>query len=378
MGALKRILFVDDHRALLSALRYALRPQRQRWEMEFVADGNAALAALAERSYDVVVSDLRLPDIDGVRLLDQVRVQYPRTARLMLCAVADQEDVTRAAPVVHQLLPKPFPVPRLESAIEQTLESQERLKAEALQGLLAAAGPMPVVPSTYVELCQAAGRADTDFAKLASIIGRDVGVSARVLQLAGSAYFGHAVQSLEQAVFYLGLELVKALVLSAEVFALGNDDSALPKGLKVSEISAQAVRTVRLVKTMAPEKASEDAVIAALLRDVGTVLMVDRAPDRIIAAALRARRDGRPRTEVERELMGVTHADATAYVLQLWGLPKRIVDAVQSHHEPVTEATDAASAVALASQLIDHVDGTPGELDAAAVDPKWIEAAREI
>lgn len=378
MGALKRILFVDDHRALLNALRHALRPQRERWDMEFVGDGNAALAALAERPFDVVVSDLRLPDIDGIRLLDQVRVQYPRTGRLMLCAVAEQEDVARAAPVVHQLLPKPFPVPRLESAIEETLVSQERLKSEALRELLAAVGPMPTVPATYVELCQAAGRADTDFAKLAGIIARDVGVSARVLQLAGSAYFGHAVQSLEQAVFYLGLDLVKALVLSAEVFALGNDDSALPKGLKVSEISASAVRTVQLVKELAPERCTEDAVIAALLRDLGTLLLVDRAPERVIAAALRARRDGRTRTAVERELMGVTHADVSAYMLALWGLPKRIVEAVAAHHEPATEPKDAASAVALASQLMDYVDGVPCELDVKAINPEWVELARAI
>ncbi|MBK7863768.1 MAG: HDOD domain-containing protein [Archangiaceae bacterium] len=374
MGGLKRILFVDDHRALLTALRHALRPQRARWEMEFVADGNAALAAMAQRPFDVVVSDLKLPDIDGVRLLDQVRAQYPTTARVMLCAVAGPEDVVRAAPVVHRMLPKPFPVPRLESELEQSLETQAHLQDQAMRALIGRIGDIPVVPAIYVELCEASRRADTDVERLATIVARDPAVAAKVMQLAGSAYFGQVPTSLRQAVFFLGDELIKAIALSTHVFARGDDDPSLPNELRASTIAASAMSAVALVRRLSPQRA-ELAAVSALLRDFGTLLLVDAMPERMRTVADLARRSRKPRTAIERELLGVTHADVGAYLLGLWGLPPPVVEAVAHHHDSAYEPKDLNSSVALASQLVDHVSKIPNELDVEKVDRAWLELA---
>jgi DNA-binding NtrC family response regulator len=86
---LKHILFVDDDRYLLEGLRDALRPHRRRWKMSFVSSGEEAMTLLAEQEHDIVISDLRMPGIDGATLLAQVREEHPTTVRIVLSGQAE-------------------------------------------------------------------------------------------------------------------------------------------------------------------------------------------------------------------------------------------------------------------------------------------------
>ena len=86
---MKRVLFVDDDRDLLDALRRVLRRDRTRWDMVFVEGPYAALDALAGASFDVVVSDMRMPGMSGHELLARVREEHPHAIRIMLSGNAD-------------------------------------------------------------------------------------------------------------------------------------------------------------------------------------------------------------------------------------------------------------------------------------------------
>jgi CheY-like chemotaxis protein len=74
---MRRILFVDDESRILEGLQRMLRPQRQHWEMAFASSGEAALKLLEERPFDVIVSDMRMPVMDGAALLTHVRDRFP-------------------------------------------------------------------------------------------------------------------------------------------------------------------------------------------------------------------------------------------------------------------------------------------------------------
>lgn len=103
----RRILFVDDEPNVLAGLRNLLRKQRDRWEMLFAPSGKAALEEMATCPVDVIVSDMRMPGMDGAELLRLVKERYPRTVRIVLSGHAEREAVSRAISVAHQFLSKP-------------------------------------------------------------------------------------------------------------------------------------------------------------------------------------------------------------------------------------------------------------------------------
>jgi DNA-binding NtrC family response regulator len=117
-----RILFVDDDPQLLSALKRVLHRDRGHWEMVFVHSGQQAIDELGRGAFDVVVSDMRMPEINGTALLAHVKRESPRTMRLILSGTADIEDMEKAQAVAHALLGKPCPVGVLRAAITQILE----------------------------------------------------------------------------------------------------------------------------------------------------------------------------------------------------------------------------------------------------------------
>src|SRR6185437_12426399 len=116
--AMKRILFVDDEPKILEGLQRMLRPQRNEWEMAFAPGGEAALAMLAAENFDVIVSDMRMPGVDGAALLETVRANYPGMLRVILSGYTELEASYRAVPVAHQFLLKPCDPDALRIAIE--------------------------------------------------------------------------------------------------------------------------------------------------------------------------------------------------------------------------------------------------------------------
>ena len=86
-AAKRRVLFVDDEQGVLDGLRNVLRGQRGEWDMVFVLSGAAALVEIDRQEFDVVVSDMRMPDVDGAMLLGAIKEECPATVRIMLSAI---------------------------------------------------------------------------------------------------------------------------------------------------------------------------------------------------------------------------------------------------------------------------------------------------
>ncbi len=116
---MKRILFVDDEPKILDGLRDLLRKERKQWDMVFALGGQEALDELARGRFDVVVSDMRMPGIDGVMLLKMVKEKYPATARIILSGHAEREAVVNALPVAHQFLSKPCDADVLRTVVDR-------------------------------------------------------------------------------------------------------------------------------------------------------------------------------------------------------------------------------------------------------------------
>ena len=120
---MKRILFVDVDLKLLAALRAVFRRERGRWETVFVGSGEEALAELARGHFDLVVSDDRMPNMDGLGLLERVRDRSPTTIRMMLSGTSDRPP-EQLDQIVERVISKPCATAVLRETLERALETR--------------------------------------------------------------------------------------------------------------------------------------------------------------------------------------------------------------------------------------------------------------
>jgi DNA-binding NtrC family response regulator len=145
-----RVLFVDDEPAILGAFRRLLHSLRSQWQIEFVSSAQAALEKMDHAEFDVVVSDMRMPGMDGAQLLAEVMRRRPSTIRILLSGMITEEAMTRAAANTHHLIAKPCDVKQLVALIEDAVRS-------ARQTAVASTGsPAPEMDAQLSE--QAAGQ----------------------------------------------------------------------------------------------------------------------------------------------------------------------------------------------------------------------------
>jgi HD-like signal output (HDOD) protein len=378
-----RILFVDDESAFLDSLRSLLRRQQRGWQSVFALGGEQALGEIsrAPAAFDVVVTDMRMPRMDGAELLHQVRAVTPGAARLVLSGYAEPDLIARALPVAHQYLTKPCPAAVLRGTLDGVRALQLALGSLALQQRVGAGDQLPPLPETRAIMRAAIGDPQRRPSELADVASRDPALAARLLQLANSALFrpSQPVTSLVEAAGLLGTELVSGLPEMMDADLSGAPAPRPDPPAALAEIHRASLAAARLAAAFAPTREQADlAYTAALLHDIGRTLLVLQSPDEMADLRHRARTAGRPPSEIEREAIGCTHAQVGGYLLGLWGLPPVLVDAV-SHHSAIppdrrtalpvavlVHAADALLGEALANAAPDR--GPPEPLDQPALD----------
>jgi len=351
-----RVLFVDDEVPVLESLRARLHRMRGRFEMEFVEGGTQALEAFERKPFDILVTDIRMPGMDGAQLMHAVCERWPQTVRIALSGFAELKQSMRLVPLAHQFLSKPCEPQHLEGVIQRCLSLRELLSSTELRAAVGRFQRLPTLPGTYAKLEPVLEREDSSAQEVAQVIAGDSVIVAKVLQLVNSAFFRlpRRVTNVAQAVAYLGFKSVRNLVLSAEVFASWSRES---RGSVVDFERLQGhVHSVAAVShsLTAFMPIADDSMLAGLLHDIGYWVLAQQCPELLEAALDLAIKRGVPMSQAERELIGASHAEIGAYLLGIWGLPYSIVEAVANHHDPERVAQselDVLAALMLASTL---------------------------
>jgi putative nucleotidyltransferase with HDIG domain len=338
-----RVVFVDDEPQVLQAMRRSLHAMRHDWTMEFVPGGVEALATLAAVSADVIVSDMRMPGMDGWQLLTEVRRLYPQTARLILSGHAEATSIMRAVGIAHQYLAKPCECAAVKEAILQTQTLRHLISSDQLAALVGRVGMLPSAPKAFQDLLACLQQPSASLADAARIIGRDVAMTANVMKMVNSAFFGarQPIVTTDRAVAYLGLDTLGAIVLGHSVFRksgkAGDTGFGLERLWAHSLQTAMAARVIALKEKYSSAEA-EKAFLAGFLHDVGKIVFATAT-----AAA----------TEDAAAFMEAQHAHVGAYLLGLWGFPNPIVEAVAFHHAP--NVAGAASGKSLCLPGVIHI-----------------------
>jgi HD-like signal output (HDOD) protein len=361
---MKRILFVDDEAQLLDGLRMRLHRLRTKWDMEFVDTGRRALEAMERHPFDVIVTDQRMPEMDGATLLQQVLKRWPQTVRIVLSGYAELDQTVRLVPVAHQYICKPCDAKIVENVIERCLDLQRLLEKPELRNVVGRLGSLPAAPTTYLRLQAAMASETTTVGDIARHISSDTLITAKVLQTVNSGFFRlpKRISSVEQAVGYLGLSTVRNLVVSAEVFTRWPVDNR-ERSPRLETLQEHASKVAALVHALTSRtQIGDDAMLAALLHDIGYWVLIKERSDDLAEAQRISKLEAIPMNLAEQLVLGATHAEVGAYLLGIWGFPMPIVEAVAHHHSP--EQVPQTEFDALAALCIAHAVAEPCEAQA--------------
>ena len=333
---MKRILFVDDESTVLDGIRRALYAERNRWQMQFVLGGEQALQACERSSFDVVISDLRMPGMNGATLLAEIQNRFPEASRIALTGYSDVALATRAASVAHRVLAKPCAPSELRETIERVIALRDLVAYPVIREIIGGVGELPSLSSTYTSLTNAISDPYVSIEQVAAIIQRDVAMAAKVLQLTNSAFFGlpQRVTNLSSAVSYLGIATIKSLALASEAFKVFQPGPQIPISV-CDSIEDHSIRVATIVAALPVQPQFRDvSIVAGLLHDIGKLFLASRMQDEYSAIGAHVSARGCTWFEAEEDVLGTSHAEIGAYLLGLWGIPELAVEAIAYHHRP--------------------------------------------
>lgn len=381
---MRRVLFVDDEPNVLQGLRRMLRPMRKEWDMHFAEGPEQALKEIESSEFHVVVSDMRMPNMDGAALLQQIWAHDPGIARIILSGQTDKEAALRSTGTAHQFLAKPCEAEDLRRAVQRACQLRDLMKDDRLQRVIAGSGALPSLPEIYRELTEEMEAEDMSLKRVGEIVARDISLTAKILQLVNSAFFGlpRHVENVGQAISFLGAETIRSLVLSTAVFKCfdGDNSDFNPEALWSHSFAVGAVASALAKAESANKAVADEALQAGMLHDIGQLILASGVPDRHADVMRLVREDdSRSMHEAELEVLGCDHAQMGAYLMGLWGLPDGIVEAIAYHHDasavPASEFTPHAAVLA-ADRLVHAYDEAAAEPDDALLTDLGLLEAR--
>jgi HD-like signal output (HDOD) protein len=375
---LKRVLFVDDEPNVLDGLQRMLRPLRNDWTMEFAASGPCALTVLSENPFDVVVSDMRMPGMDGAQLLTEVRRLYPKTVRIVLSGQSDHELIMKTIGPAHQYLSKPCDAQELKDTVTRACALRDLLTDHKLQLLVSQMKSLPSIPALYSALMDEIGSPNISLKKVGEIIAQDPAMTAKILQLINSAFFGlrRHISSPAEATALLGVDTVTALVLSAQIFVQFKNTSL--RDYSMDKVWAHCSTVGSVARAIAKcagqgQHLADQSFTAGLLHETGSLVLAAQLPERYGEALIIARDEGISVDEAENRVFGAAHPEVGAYLLGIWGLPDAIVEAVAFHHVPGRCLTTKFHALA-AVHLADHFDTISNGNPTCPLDTTYLDS----
>ena len=379
----KRLLFVDDEPMILKGLQRTLRKMRHEWDIQYAEGGEAALSLLTSRPVDVVISDMRMPGMDGAQLLGIVKERFPQVVRIILSGQLDRDMTLKSVKVAHQLLAKPCNVDILREALQKTFALSRILADDSIRRVVARIDTLPSMPASCSDIMEELQAEEASIQKVAHLIACDLGMTAKILQMVNSAFFGlyRQVTDVQDAVMLLGLDAIKALVLSINVFSAFNT-RRIPffdfEGLWQHSLATGGYAKQIMAQTTRDRELATAAFLSGMLHDIGKLILAVNFSDAYRDLLQKLPETASDRLTQEAEMIGTTHAEIGAYLMGLWGLEPPILAAIAFHHCPQdsrVQAVGPITAVHLANgfehglRQSNYNGGEPGEdFDAAYLD----------
>ena len=354
-------------------MMYCLRSE---WEMDFAEGGRQALGApgcrALRRRHQRISA---MPGMDGSELLRQTMLRYPDTMHIVLSGQCDRRTVINSIEPTHQFLSKPCQPEILRETLIRAGRRRAQLDDPWYRRMVSQVTSVPTLPAAHEQLAAELRSPGTSLPQVYRIIARDVGMTAKIMQLISSSFFGtpQKVTDPLQAARLFNLETIQDLLHATSAFdpltVRGHASAYVERLLDHSLAVAKGARLISQAEK-AEWGVAEQAFLAGFLHDLGILIKTEHATE-IIAEVMQASlREGVSLDQAEKSHTGVTHGDIGGYLLALWGLPDPIVQAVTYHHCPgaagndrFTPLTAVHVATALDSQRFAGIVGATEPID---------------
>lgn len=392
------ILLVEPASIVREPLSVVLRQHGH--EVSAATTGREALALLSARVPGLILTELVLPDMDGIEFLRQVRLSRASGATriLVMSSVTDRDLIrqavsfmvagyvikqgfslsallqritlltsTTAAPTVTgalQVSAKPAAPAPAKAATEPTPatdpdDDDSETQAEALARLKPIVGESDVsdglnkmsevkaLSPSLGHLMKLTARADCGVDMIVEAVKMDHAVAVKILKLANSSVFtrGEPVDSIKKAVLRIGSTEIRQAVMNIAVIDRFSSPE-MNRLLDCNQFWEHAIATGVIASEIARSLRRKDVDVAftmGLLHDVGRMILAEQLGERYVHVARTALELGLPLDMVEKRMLRTNHADIMEQVLQKWNFPRQLVQPIVHHHLSAGSMRKAAS-----------------------------------
>lgn len=334
-----KILFIDDHENVLHSLKLSLRSMRNEWDMSFAPSGAQGLDMFRQILPDVVVTDMRMPDMDGASVLRNIRKYKPDVGKIILSGYSDKETVIRNMQLANEYLSKPCRTEELIAAIRKTLSTNDIVLNSEIKNIIAEIETVPSCSDAYERLVSELSNGRNDPEIIGDIISQDIALSTNILRIVNCTFFNFPKQAgdIKHAVQMLGAQALLNIIKSSQLFEK-------LKELEEPEISLKmlwdhSIRVARFAKIIAAgsdlsETTSNDCVIASMFHDIGKFIFASKLKKQFSQVISLVKNENCTLDIAEKCILGSNHAEVGAYLLSRWGFSLEQVSILRFHHDP--------------------------------------------
>jgi HD-like signal output (HDOD) protein/ActR/RegA family two-component response regulator len=335
-----RVLIVDEDPALTRSFKRALRDEP--YLLLLASDGEEALSYVDSVSLDLVITDIRMTGTNGHAFLSEVKRRKPGIVRVVFSGYTERQDMVKlvAEGLAGAYLTKPCSMGMLRDHIRRFLDLARRLQRyrEKWGNGSLEIRDIPLQASTYNRLVTMIQK-NSSMEDLAGFLGQDPVLAGGILAMANSAFYGSGIGSIKEALLIMGLNTVRNIVITLELFHLFSgtkeDREELSRLKKQAEISGTLFNG--LYAEFAGKKPPEEISCCGLLHDIGAIVMLSKMPGEYHAARKRMDSEGiRDICKGEKVECGLDHQELGALVLDLFNMPYPLIECAMHHHDPVS------------------------------------------
>lgn len=338
-----RLLYIGQDTILSDFVTHIAEHCGTEWKGDHTDSHAEALTCLETNNYDIVVADASCTMETAVDLLATLQERWPRLLRYLITDATQAGDMAALFEAAHRVMPRPTSSSTFAKQLQGAIHLRELLTNDQLQARITSIKSLPCLPETYQQLVSELQSGEVSIKKVADLVSRDAAITAKLLQVVNSAFFGlsHRVADVFRAVNLVGLDTVRSLVLTAGVFEEfkgvniphSSVDEIYRTSVSVGTKSRLLAHTFGLDPIMI-----ENAFLGGMLHDVGRLLMARCFGEEYGRVMDLATRRSIPVYQAEEEVLGASDAVIGAFLLSLWGIADPIVEAVALHYKPSNNA----------------------------------------
>jgi HD-like signal output (HDOD) protein/CheY-like chemotaxis protein len=339
------ILFVDDELFILQSVKRTIRGKDK--NIYLASSGAEGLKILETSPIDIVVSDVRMPAMDGIEFLKEVRKLYPHVYRLILSGYVDREVVLKAilTGVAFEYLTKPWEKDALRAKLNHIVDIRTKLSNENIINLINRISHLPR-DNEKIHLIEKAIDEDETIENITKLVSEDLSITTKILQMVNSAlYTNEKISSLKEAIEILGLSSIRSLII-ASMFIMDEEQLSNWQKNKVESLIDEQCKVNANFSTLYYQKMGHpvpnECSTLGLVYNIGKILNVSYFPDRYLKIKDKIDQDKLSYYEAEIALghKGETHQEIGAYFLELWNFSRINIEATLFHHNPEMASTE--------------------------------------